>query len=357
MASLYQRNGSNIWWVRFQLHGTRVQKSSGKTRKSDALRFLAQAMEKERERQEQGFQKVRLRVLCEEYCSQHLPLLKSGTRVGYLGHIQVLKTHFGEDRYVDEIRKAHVAEFVASLKKTGLKSPTIRRYLATASSIFAFAERSGWLSQNPVAQFDKRSLPEAQPRTRFISQAEYRRLLSASPSHLKPILEMAVQTGMRFEELLGLRWEQVNLERREVRLVVTKTNLPRVVPLSDRAVAVFVASPRVGQSPYVFTNPNTGQRYRNVRHSFRKACSRAGIRDFRWHDLRHTFASWHVQSGTDLYRLSRILGHSTLQMTTRYAHLATENLHQAVRDMATNMATTASDLKRASSADGISSSR
>ena len=341
MASLYRRNGSKIWWVRFQHNGTRVQKSSGKTRKSDALRYLAQSMEAERQRQEQGFQKVRLGVLCEEYCSQHLPLLKPGTRVSYLGHIQVLKTHFGEDRYVDEIRKAHVAEFVASLKKTGLKSPTIRRYLASLSSIFAFAERSGWLSQNPVAQFDKRSLPEAQPRTRFISQAEYRRLLSASPSHLKPILEMAVQTGMRLEELLGLRWEQVNLERREVRLVMTKTNQPRVVPLSDRAVAVFVAISRLSASPYVFTNPITGKRYRNLRHSFGQACSRAGITDFRWHDLRHTFASWHVQSGTDLYRLSRILGHSTLQMTTtRYAHLATENLHQAVRDMATSTATT-----------------
>ena len=69
--------------------------------------------------------------------------------------------------------------------------------------------------------------------------------------------------------------------------------------------------------------------------------------DFRWHDLRHTFASWHVQSGTDLYRLSRMLGHSTLQMSARYAHLATEHLHQAVRDMATSMATVASDFSRA----------
>lgn len=150
---------------------------------------------------------------------------------------------------------------------------------------------------------------------------------------------MAVQTGMRLEELLGLRWDQIDLQRREVRLVVTKTNRPRVVPLSDKAVAVFVASPRLSASPYVFTNPTTGQRYRNLRHSFRKACSLAGITDFRWHDLRNTYASWHVQSGTDLYRLSRILGHSTLQMTTRYAHLATENLHQAVRDMATSVAT------------------
>jgi integrase/recombinase XerD len=134
------------------------------------------------------------------------------------------------------------------------------------------------------------------------------------------------------------------MERREIRLVVTKSNQPRVIPLSDRAVAILAASPQIATSPYAFTNPQTGRRYRNLRHSFRKACSRAGITDFRWHDLRHTFASWHVQNGTDLYRVSRMLGHSTLQMSARYAHLATEQLHEAVRNMATSLATVASDL-------------
>jgi integrase/recombinase XerD len=357
MASLYRRNGSSIWWVRFQHNGTRVQRSSRKSRKADALRFLAKVMEEERQRQEQGFKKVRFAVLCEEYCSQHLPLLKSGTRVGYLGHIAAIKAHFGGDRYIDEVRKVHIAEFVAHLKKTGLRSPTIRRYLASLSSLFSFAERSGWLVQNPVAQFDKRSLPEAQPRTRFLSQAEYRGLLVFSEPHLKPILEMAIETGMRLEELLGLRWDQVHMERREVRLVVTKSNRPRVVPLSDRAVAILAAIVRIVASPYVFNNPQTGRRYRNLRHSFRKACSRAGISDFRWHDLRHTFASWHVQSGTDLYRLSRILGHSTLQMSARYAHLATEHLHQAVQDLATSMATAASDISRESPSRDDTASR
>jgi integrase/recombinase XerD len=344
MASLYKRNGSGIWWVRFQLNGTRVQRSSHTSKKAQALRFLAKAMEEERQRQEQGYKKVRFGVLCEEYSRQHLPILKSRTRDTYRGHLAAIRAHFGEDRYIDEVRKAHIAEFVGHLKKTGRKPPTIRRYLATLSSLFAFAERSGWLAQNPVTHFDKRSLPEALPRTRFLTQAEYRRLLASAEPHLRPLIEMAVETGMRMGELFGLRWEQVHLERREVRLVVTKSNRPRVIPLSDRAVAILVASPRIAESPYVFTNPHTGKRYRKLWQSFRNACSRAGITDFRWHDLRHTFASWHVQSGTDLYRVSRMLGHSTLQMSARYAHLATEHLHQAVRDMATSMATVASDL-------------
>jgi integrase/recombinase XerD len=343
MASLYRRNDSKIWWVRFQLHGLRVQKSSGKTRKSDALRFLAKAMEEERQRQEQGYRKVRLGLLCEEYDRQHLPVLQPRTRANYRCHLIAIKAHFGEDHYIDEVRKTHIAEFIAYLKRSGLKTPTIRRYLASLSSLFSFAARSGWLVQNPLSQFDKRGLPEAMPRTRFLSLAEYRRLLTCSQAYLRPLIEMAVETGMRAEELFGLRWDQVELDRREIRLVVTKSKRPRVVPLSDRAVAILVASSRIAGSPHVFTNPQTGRRYRNLSHSFRRACSLAGIKDFRWHDLRHTFASWHVQSGTDLYRVSRILGHSTLQMSARYAHLATEHLHQAVRDMATSMATLASD--------------
>ena len=157
------------------------------------------------------------------------------------------------------------------------------------------------------------------------------------------VIEVAVETGLRQDELLGLRWDQIDLERREVRLTVTKSSRPRVVPLSAGSVAIFVATAPIGNSPFVFNNPRTGQRYRNLWQSFQKACNRAGISDFRWHDLRHTFASWHVQSGVDLYRLSRILGHSTLQMTTRYAHLATEQLHEAVSGVATFMATTSSD--------------
>ena len=224
-----------------------------------------------------------------------------------------------------------------------MKPPTIRRYLATLSSLFSFAERRGWLGSNPLLRFDRRSLPDAAPRTRFLTHEEYRRLLAMSDEHLRPLLTLAVATGIRLEELLSLRWEQVALDRRELRLAITKSKRPRVVPLSVQAVAILVASGRGSAGSYVFTNPATRDRYRNIRKSFKTACSRAGIRDFRWHDLRHTFASWAVQSGTDLYPLSRILGHSTLQMSARYGHLATEQLHKAVQEVATSMATSASD--------------
>ena len=158
-------------------------------------------MEEERQRQEQGFTKVRFGVLCERYTELHLPVLKPRTRANYVTHLAAIKAHFGEDRYIDEVRKAHVAAFISELKKAGLKTPTIRRYLATLSSLFSFAERSGWIIQNPILHLDKRAIPEAQPRTRFLSRDEYRRLLGSSTSHLRPLIEIAVETGMRLEEI------------------------------------------------------------------------------------------------------------------------------------------------------------
>ena len=230
-----------IWWVRFQHNGTRVQRSSGTSRKarpyaSSPRPWRRSGYGKNRDSKRSGFG-----VLCERYTELHLPVLKPRTRANYVTHLAAIKAHFGEDRYIDEVRKAHVAGFISELKKAGLKTPTIRRYLATLSSLFSFAERSGWIIQNPILHLDKRAIPEAQPRTRFLSRDEYRRLLGASSSHLRPLIEMAVETGMRLEEFLSLKWEQVDLDRREVRLVLTKSKRPRMIPLSDKAVAVLVA--------------------------------------------------------------------------------------------------------------------
>ena len=158
----------------------------------------------------------------------------------------------------------------------------------------------------------------------------------AASGTLKPILVLAVETGMRKEELLSLRLEQIDLRRREVHLEVTKTSSPRRVPLSVTAVdAIRDLLERRDRptSPYLFCKSG-GARIGDPKKGFNAACARAGLSDFRFHDLRHTFASWWVQGGGDLYRLSRVLGHATLQMTARYGHLRTTDLHEEMERVA-----------------------
>ena len=336
MACLFRRNKSKIWHVRYQRHGTRVQRSSRTTDKGKARDFLAGLLANDGNQPSAELRKTAFSALCDAYEEQHLPLLKAGTQLNYRGHIKVLRTHFGAQP-IGEIRQVDIGDLVARLRRSGLKSGTVRRYLTTLSSLFAFAVRAGWVDQSKLPHLEKRSLPESRPRVRFLSAEEYRRLFDAAAPHLQPILKIAVTTGMRHDEILGLKWTEVDLDRKEVLLENTKNDRPRVVPLPEDAVAVLVATQEAAMGPYVFTNPATGTRYIDVWQSFQSACRRAAIVNFRFHDLRHTFATWAVQSGMDLYRLSRILGHSSVAMTTRYAHLATEQLHEAVQSMAKSM--------------------
>ena len=187
--------------------------------------------------------------------------------------------------------------------------------------------------------FGKRSFREARHRTRFLTHGEYENLLAHAADHVRPAITLAVETGLRKEELFGLTTSAIDLSRREIRLDHTKSGVPRRVPLSDVAVTTIKAlltQPGRKKTTYLLAKPEDGTRYADMKKGFAAACRRAKITGLRWHDLRHTFASWFVQAGGDLYHLSRILGHATVQMTARYSHLRTGDLHAELRRVAQN---------------------
>jgi integrase len=236
------------------------------------------------------------------------------------------------------VNRRVLADFVAQRKRTGVSEATIRRDLAFLGSVFTMAVRWDWIEASPLATFNKNGLKESRARTRFLTREEFERLELAAPVKLRPILRLAVETGLRKEELLGLTLASIDLRRRELHISDTKTNTPRRVPLSPAALSTIrelLEQRSRPRSAYLFCKGDGG-RIGNPRKAFESACRRAGIEDFRFHDLRHTFASWFVQEGGDLYRLSRILGHATLQMTTRYGHLRTDDLHDELQRLAQN---------------------
>jgi integrase len=245
---------------------------------------------------------------------------------------------FAQDRYLDEIDRQVLGDFISRRKQAGVTDTTIRRDLAFLSSLCAMAVRWGGLGTNPVTALNKRTLKASRPRTRFLTPAELDRLLIFTAEHIRPAVILALETGLRKEELFSLTLSGIDLMRREIRLDHTKTGVPRRVPLSDRAITTIkglLEQPQRPNTSYLFTKAD-GSRYVDMKNGFVAACKRAGLTDFRWHDLRHTFASWFVQDGGDLYHLSRILGHATVQMTTRYSHLRTGDLHAELRRVAQN---------------------
>lgn len=333
MATVYRRG--RVYWVRFRANGHHVRRSAHTAKKAEAVAFLQRllaehAAKARGDRPRHRYEEAAQRFLAEAN-------IRPKTRACYASSDRACRPTF-EGRYIDEINRRPLGEFVSKRKQDCVSDTTIRRDLAFLSSMCTMATRWGWLDTNPVTAFGKRTLKEARPRTRFLSHAEYEAVLTNAAVHVRPAITLAVETGLRKEELFSLTVSAIDLSRREIRLDQTKSGVPRSVPLTDAALAIIRAL--LGQqgrpkTPYLFAKDD-GNRYADMKKGFNAACRRAKIVGIRWHDLRHTFASWFVQSGGDLYHLSRILGHSTVQMTTRYSHLRTGDLHAELRRVAQN---------------------
>jgi len=206
------------------------------------------------------------------------------------------------------------------------------RLLATLKHMFTKAVDWDMVEEETLKRVRKvKLLEENNRRLRYLSAEETQTLVEAFDPHLRPILVAALNTGMRKGEILSLKWdENIDLRHGFILLDRTKNGQRREVPINATLRAALQSLTRRLDSPYVFFDPLTGKRYRDVKRSFRSACRRAGIKDFRFHDCRHTFASQLVMAGADLVTVMELLGHKTLAMTLRYSHLAPTHKTRAV---------------------------
>lgn len=207
----------------------------------------------------------------------------------------------------------------------GNKPATVNRYLALIRCLFRMA-RDEW---QWVERFPKiRLLTGEVERDRWLTREDADRLIAACPPHLAALVRFALATGCRASEITGLEWNRVDLERRTAWLNQTKNGTPRGVPLNRDAVAVL--EEQCGRhTRFCFAyqgKPITGTLTNSVWHT---ALEKAGIEDFRFHDLRHTWASWHRQAGTSCDELKELGGWKSRVMVDRYAKYATEHLEVA----------------------------
>ena len=168
-------------------------------------------------------------------------------------------------------------------------------------------------------------------RLRYLeSKEECQKLINACDSHLKPIVITALNTGLRKGNVLNLKWSNVDLRNGFLLIDMTKNGERLEMPINETLRNTLLGIPRRIDGGYVFHDPIIDRPYRDVKRSFTSACRRAGIRDFHFHDLRHTFASHLIMAGVDLTTVSRLLGHKDIKMTLRYAHLAPHHTKRAV---------------------------
>jgi integrase len=199
------------------------------------------------------------------------------------------------------------------------------------------------VDRNPVRSVPKRAFDNR--RQRYLTAEEAARLLEAAGrsanQQLRPILHLLLLTGARLSELLHAQWPHVDLERRSWLIPISKSGKSRQIPLSKTAIEVLEGLPRFKDCPWVTPNPETKRPFVSIKHSFQVARKRAGLRDFRLHDCRHAMASFAIAGGTDIFVLSKLLGHAQVSSTQIYAHCKPDLLMAAAESGAAQLNVTA----------------
>ena len=199
--------------------------------------------------------------------------------------------------------------------------------------IFNIALAWGYASSNPVRKVKLFSEKE-NIRERILMEDEEERLLAVSPPHLKFMIIVGLQTGMRKGEVFKLKWQNVDFDRRQISIKESKSNEERKIPINSVLFSLLdVLKSQDVQCEYVFANPATGMPYTDIKKSFCTACERAGIKDLRFHDLRHTFATRLVRRGVDLVIVKELMGHASIVTTQRYLHSQADVKFQAVESL------------------------
>lgn len=215
-----------------------------------------------------------------------------------------------------------------------VKPATVNRQLACLKHMFTKALDWEMVNEATLKRVRKTKLfAENNQRLRYLSIEDCQALIAACDSHLKPIVIFAINTGCRRGEILGLTWDRVDLKHGFILLDDTKSGKRREIPINQTLYKTFHGIIRRLDIPFVFWNPETGDRYRDISESFKTACHRTKIEDFHFHDLRHTFASQLIMAGVDITTVSKLLGHTNLTMTLRYSHLAPSHLQSAVEKL------------------------
>ena len=319
--AIYKQEKSGFWYIDFvDANGKRVRQSAGTKNKQqaqelhDKLKHDAWRVKNVGDKVRHSWQEAVVLYLNNKQEAKTLRNIKAALRY--------LDEHL-HDKYLDEITKVVIDKIKHQKKATGIETGTVNRILSVLRAVLNAAKNDFDLIDSvPLV----RLFPEKQGRVRFITHEQAEKLLSELSPHLKAMARFTLATGLRHSNVTGLKWSQIDLQNRRAWIAASESKSGKAIsiPLNDDALAVLRS--QIGKhETRVFTYKGNPIATANTK-AFRAALKRAGIDDFCWHDLRHTWASWHVQNGTPLNVLKELGGWADLTMVLRYAHLSSEHL-------------------------------
>ncbi len=327
------QNRSGKWVIDFTCKGRRITRVIGSSKRE--AEAAAAAIKTDLIREKYDLVRKRQDVLFETHADEFLELYSKQNKRSWardeisLGHLK----DFFRGKSLAEITPDAIEKYKLERRTAKVSDATINRELACLKTMFSKAIEWDRTKLNPAARIKK--FREANVQERILEADEMRRLLEAASPELRPILIVALNTGMRKGEILGLRWRDVDFVKAFILIEDSKSGRARKVPMNALVFDTLRGLKRVGE--FVFpgmSSQGQAQPQGDVKTAFKSACRRAGIIGLRFHDLRHTAATKMIEAGVDLVTVSRILGHASIQMTMRYAHPTPENMRRAVEKLA-----------------------
>lgn len=346
MATIEERidkDGKPSYRVKVRLKGFPTQQATFR-RKTDARNWAAQTEAAIREGRHFKTTEAKRRTLGEmidRYIKDILPLKPKNNKNTML-HLKWWKDELGQYCLAD-ISPSLIAERRDKLSsgitvRNKLRSPsTVVRYMAALSHAFTIAVKEwGWIDDSPIRRVIKPKEPRG--RVRFLSDDERSLLLDeckkSDSQYLYTAVVLALSTGARKMEILGLQWQDIDFTRQVITLHETKNGERRSLHLQGLAFELINQLSKIRHLKCDFVFPNHKfKKPIDLRTPFENAVKRAGITDFRWHDLRHSSASYLAMNGASLAEIAEVLGHKTLHMVKRYAHLSDTHTSKVVASM------------------------
>lgn len=324
---IFKKNGSYYTDIIFQ--GQRKREKIGK--KDDARKILNKKLS-DLTLEEHGIiedEKVTLKEFAKEYLihKKNSTQLNSYVRTELSVNLHLV-SYFGKE-YLFNITPHKIFSYQSKRLSEEVCNATVNREVGCLNNILNTAVTWKRIKSNPLKGVPR--LKEPPGRVRYLSLEEINKLLDncPDPPHpLRAIITVALTTGMRKSEIFGLKWAYIKPESRFIILPVTKNNTVRLIPANDTLLRTLEDLSR--NSDYVFLGRKS-KPFVDIKISFKEACKKAGIEGFRFHDLRHTYASHLAMRGVHMRALQELLGHKNIQMTQRYSHLSLEHLQGAVK--------------------------
>ncbi len=342
---IYKQRGSENWLIEFKVDGKRFRRTSGTN-----VKRIAETLERKwRQDVIEGKHQIKApaRLTFEEAKDRYWKTVvclkgsREHTKTAEKYALAIIEARFGKSTHIDQISAEEIALWKDALLAKGKAPATVNRYLATLRAILNRAH-SDWRALRHVPAF--KLLPLNNMRTTYLNLEDEGRLLDACSDHLRPLVLCLLDTGARLSEALDLTWGDIVMGgNRSSHIIIrhTKNGEPRSVPLTKRCSSMFqnMRPEDVPLGDPVFTYRNGKAPAVPFRHPYgawETALKRSKVHPgTRLHDLRHTFASRLVKAGVPLFEVSKLLGHKSLSMTMRYAHLSSDSLQSAILKLET----------------------